>query len=994
MAGASRRRAQAEREASEAASAATSRNAASVQQDRSQRQPTGSSAERSTPQSLPRFDGNRDPSPNREVNMLNVNSKLLGDAAGFAAWFALRGLEVPADIPKRPAKLNSQGKEINVKLNNFNVLSMPKSAIYQYDVIIGSGTEKRGLIKAVWHSEGVFKKLGKGWLFDGNRIAWSMDKIPEQVFHVDLDAEKKRTLRPEHQGKNRHRVIVKCTKQVNFNSLNQYLNSGIGFDNSVTEAVLFMDHLMRETPSRNLTAIKKSFFAKGQTRIALGNGIEAFKGVFSSIRMTTTAANRPTLSVNVDVANGTFWTAQKLGAALQQVLEIPNIGEMANRFKEASNNWDASKIKRECKRMAKLSVEVLHRTDEKGMKPVYIIDKILPRMSHEYKMEVTETDADGNRVKKFVKIADYFFHKYKLKLVPNMPLVKMTKASVVLPLDVCFLMENQRYPFKLGDKQTANMIKFAVTPPNDRWTSIQRGLEKLNWPADPILKQWGLQIDTKPVTVKARSLPVPKVGFANGAIQASEAGQGRWKLIGKKFKGATPKPLTSWGVMVMGGRGQLTPPQIQKFFQQFVTVYSKHGGTFKNKESQVPCLLSQSTPDLMKTVEQAYNGTGNKFKFRPELIFFVVLNRDPDTYNRIKKMAECRYGVVTQFVQSAHVEKNSDQYISNVCMKVHAKLGGFTSQADGAYANIKKVNKTAGKMMCIGADVSHPAPGAIKDGTVGSYAAMTMSLNSELTRYAAQVQTNGFRVEMVTTYNINNCLGKMVRHWMSKNENKLPDQVIYFRDGVSEGQYPELMNQEYRDIKALFRDIDPKNKTKFTLIVASKRHHVRFFPERGDRNGNPFPGCLVETGVTHPYQFDFYLAAHSAIKGTARPVHYTVLQNEIGLSADELQQMIFEHSFQYIRSTTPVSIHPAVYYAHLASQRARAHVDLMAGKAKDGKKGVEGSKKDEGSQLNTQAKKLASAGKGKASSTEDKTPTEVYPLLPIKPEIAFEMWYV
>lgn len=43
-------------------------------------------------------------------------------------------LEVPADIPKRPAKLNSQGKEINVKLNNFNVLSMPKSAIYQYDV--------------------------------------------------------------------------------------------------------------------------------------------------------------------------------------------------------------------------------------------------------------------------------------------------------------------------------------------------------------------------------------------------------------------------------------------------------------------------------------------------------------------------------------------------------------------------------------------------------------------------------------------------------------------------------------------------------------------------------------------------------------------------------------------------------------------------------------------------------------------------------------------
>ncbi|KAL1393081.1 hypothetical protein HDK64DRAFT_295452 [Phyllosticta capitalensis] len=48
--------------------------------------------------------------------------------------------------------------------------------------------------------------------------------------------------------------------------------------------------------------------------------------------------------------------------------------------------------------------------------------------------------------------------------------------------------------------------------------------------------------------------------------------------------------------------------------------------------------------------------------------------------------------------------------------------------------------------------------------TVFSYAALTMSLNAELTRYAAQVQTNGFRVEMVTTYNINNCLGEMFNH--------------------------------------------------------------------------------------------------------------------------------------------------------------------------------------------------------------------------------------
>ena len=59
------------------------------------------------------------------------------------------------------------------------------------------------------------------------------------------------------------------------------------------------------------------------------------------------------------------------------------------------------------------------------------------------------------------------------------------------------------------------------------------------------------------------------------------------------------------------------------------------------------------------------------------------------------------------------------------------------------------------------------------------------------------------------------------------------------------------------------------------------RHHVRF-PQKtgGDKNAIALPGTLAETGVTQPYENDFYLCAHAAIKGTARPVHYNVLLNE------------------------------------------------------------------------------------------------------------------
>ncbi|THZ72376.1 hypothetical protein D6C85_04727 [Aureobasidium pullulans] len=64
---------------------------------------------------------------------------------------------------------------------------------------------------------------------------------------------------------------------------------------------------------------------------------------------------------------------------------------------------------------------------------------------------------------------------------------------------------------------------------------------------------------------------------------------------------------------------------------------------------------------------------------------------------------------------------------------------------------------------------------------------------------------------------------------------------------------------------------------RFLVIIASKRHHVRFFPQSGvDKNANRLPGTLVETGVTQPFENDFYLCAHTAIKDTARPVHYKI----------------------------------------------------------------------------------------------------------------------
>lgn len=349
-----------------------------------------------------------------------------------------------------------------------------------------------------------------------------------------------------------------------------------------------------------------------------------------------------------------------------------------------------------------------------------------------------------------------------------------------------------------------------------------------------------------------------------------------------------------------------------------LTGYIGLGGKVENKN---PPMVLANGDDPSVWVTDTWNKAGNATQSRPQMLMFILPDKDSQTYGRIKRSAECRYGVVSQCVQYAHAQKAQLQYIANVCMKFNAKLGGATCRAVG--------KTTAGPTgiftvptMIVGADVSHCAPGM----EAPSMAAITMSIDKLATRYAATCQTNGFRVEMINTDIINTELKALVQHWMQVVGNgKLPQTVIYLRDGVSEGQYAHVLQQEVADMKALFKSADPANNTKFIVIVGSKRHHIRFFPEKGDKNGNALPGTLVESGVTNPFENDFFLCGHNALKGTARPVHYYVLMNETTLGNDFIHTLVYEHAYQYARATTPVSIHPAIYYAHLAAARAVFH---------------------------------------------------------------------
>jgi len=462
------------------------------------------------------------------------------------------------------------------------------------------------------------------------------------------------------------------------------------------------------------------------------------------------------------------------------------------------------------------------------------------------------------------------------------------------------------------------MIKFAVQRPAQRRQDIMAKAAALDWNMDPVLKEFGIKINPNMATVNARLLPNPEVQFGNGKLNPGLTG--RWDLRGKVFFRCNPMPLRSWAAVSVDGA--VDRASLENFMKVFSATYTSHGGRVSNPPH---IMIFPTGRQHSKVVAEAYSQTGNRWKQTPQIIFFVLNDRQAWIYDSMKKNADFRWACISQMVQADHVRKAQAQYCSNVAMKVNSKLGGQTSRV---YSPTSTSPFFKVPTMMIGVDVSHAGVGS----AAASMCAMTVSMDKDAATYLGMAQTNGHRVEVLLPVNVRSLMPEPIQLWVKRNGCN-PQHVFYFRDGVSEGQFSHVLEFEIEALKQAFKE-QLQMVPKITVIIATKRHHVRFFPEKSaaDRNSNPLPGTLVDKEVTHPFHYDFYLCSHVTIQGAARPVHYQVIHDEVRMNPDELQQMVYQQCYQYVRSTTPVSLHPAVYYAHLVSSRARQHENVATSK--------------------------------------------------------------
>ncbi|KAM3261241.1 hypothetical protein ACQJBY_052106 [Aegilops geniculata] len=237
----------------------------------------------------------------------------------------------------------------------------------------------------------------------------------------------------------------------------------------------------------------------------------------------------------------------------------------------------------------------------------------------------------------------------------------------------------------------------------------------------------------------------------------------------------------------------------------------------------------------------------------------------------------------------------------------------------------------------------HPPPPPGED-SASSIAAVVASMDwPEITKYRGLVSAQPHKQEIIENlFSVSkdpqrgNVNGGMIRELLiafRRKTGRRPERILFYRDGVSEGQFSHVLLHEMDAIRKACASLEEGYMPPVTFVVVQKRHHAKLFPEvhgrrdMTDKSGNILPGTVVDLMICHPTEFDFYLCSHAGIQGTSRPTHYHVLYDENHFTADALQSLTNNLCYTYARCTRAVSVVPPAYYAHLAAFRARYYVE-------------------------------------------------------------------
>ncbi|KAJ7600899.1 argonaute-like protein [Mycena floridula] len=773
---------------------------------------------------------------------------------------------------KRPG-FGRAGRRIKVFVNAF-VSGVPEGIISHYDVLTPERSARVNLqiIKVLQEQyPDIFTPKA---VYDGRKNIFSSRVLPlgptnSQTFEIMLPLEHNN---PRPAGARPPPVTrVRLTKVADINPevLSRFLDGQQSQSNEVLTAITALNVVIRMAPTMAHPFNSRSFYTDAEIR-RVGFGVELWRGYFQSARPSIGR-----LLINVDISTAMMY---KPGPLKDVCLEYLNRGQNVRSLIPLAPR-DRNSLQRF---LHGVRVDVQTAAGQRSTCSI-------SGLSAEGADRLTFTDAN-NRVS---TVAAYYHTASNLALAhPQLFCIK-TKSGAFIPVERCTVRPGQIAKKEIPPGIQQEFLAFASKSPADRLQSIQRGVQVLGYGQSEYVRDFGMSIDTTslPLAIEARVIDPPTLKYGPGKQAADNRNPrfGAWNMVDKKF--SAPCSIDQWMVIIYEVQSKFNMGYAESMVNDIVANCAAVGIQIEEKKPMI----------------EYQNPQGNIAKNLDSAGLKVLPDNGNDVYRSVKYFGDVVKGVATACVLASKARKAKPQYWANVLLKVNVKLGGANWTLQDSQGGF--LSDPQNPTIIMGADVIHPAPGS----TAPSFAGVVGSINSTCTKFFTSDQVQKSRQEIIS--GLKEMALDTLKSYMffrGQAEKKAvdackPKRLIFYRDGVSEGQFKQVLDEELRMLKEACTEL--KIDAKITFIVVGKRHHIRFFPDEttNDRSGN----CPAGTGKSH-----------AGILGTSRSAHYSCFaglsqHGTNAVSADSVQAMSYALCHIYARST----------HADIVCTRAKARFD-------------------------------------------------------------------
>lgn len=283
----------------------------------------------------------------------------------------------------------------------------------------------------------------------------------------------------------------------------------------------------------------------------------------------------------------------------------------------------------------------------------------------------------------------------------------------------------------------------------------------------------------------------------------------------------------------------------------------------------------------------------------PELVMY--LTKGDRNYAVFKKICYIDRAINSQVVKLKTISRprGVESVATKIGIQINAKMG----------CTPWRLAFPMDLTMIVGFDVCHDTTNKSK--SFGALVASGDMRTSDKYFSYAQAHENGEELAK----NMRTAFGSAIRNFVQEH-NKPPARIIFYRDGVGEGQLEHVKANEITDIQECINEMYSKRGLalpQFVFIVVTKRHSSRFITTE---TRNPPAGTVVDDVITNPERYDFLLVSQRANIGTASPTIYTVLKDGLGIPPAKMQQLANKMCHLYYNWSGTIRVPMVCQYAH------------------------------------------------------------------------------